>query len=167
MKPRPIRIAGDVAYVPLTSGYEAVIDSADVHLVAGCNWHASVKRRKDGSIRTVYARRQQRIGDRQKPQFMHRVIDQTPDGFETDHRDGNGLNNRRMNLRTATTAQNQHNRSGDIKGAFWRKRRHVWGASIRVHGKRIDLGSFRSEEEAASAYRAAKAKLHGEFSRSA
>ena len=47
MKPRPIRIEGDVAYVPLTKGYEAIIDVEDVPLVEGRNWHAHVVRKKD------------------------------------------------------------------------------------------------------------------------
>ena len=40
MKVRPIRIEGDFAYIPLTRGYESVIDATDVNLVEGFNWYA-------------------------------------------------------------------------------------------------------------------------------
>lgn len=171
---RPIRVEGNVAYVPLTQGYEAVIDAADVHLVEMQSWYALVVRRPDGSIRTVYAARKQRVSDGYKINVrMHRVIAGTPDGMETDHIDGNGLNNRRENLRHATVAQNrknqrilQANKSG-IKGVYWNKRRQKWLAQIRVDGRRIYLGQFASSDFAAKAYATASANLHGEFGRTA
>ena len=61
--------------------------------------------KKDGSIRTVYAVG----GDRGRTVLLHRVIAGTPVGMETDHRDRDGLNNRRSNLRNATIAQNRQN----------------------------------------------------------
>lgn len=172
MKPlRPIRIDGDVAYIPLTQGYEAVIDVADVHLVEGFSWYSQVKRRSDGSIRAVYAIRSCRACGHMRIIMMHRVVAMTPDGLETDHEDGNTLNNRRANLRHASTAQNQFNRklqinnTSGVKGVSWDGHRKKWRAMIAVDGKDRILGRFRTIEEAASTYAAASKKLHGEFGR--
>lgn len=171
MKPRPIRIEGDVAYVTLSKGYVAIIDASDVPIVDGKNWHASVKLRPDGSIRTVYARRQENKETRQKPQFLHRVIAGTPDGLETDHIDGDGLNNRRKNLRPATTSQNQHNRkvclsnTSGVKGVWFGTKNRKWRAAININGRSKNLGYFTSKDEAAAAYASASRELHGDFGR--
>ena len=165
---RPIRIEGDIAYVPLNQGYEAVIDAADVHLVAGFNWTASVRRRKDGSVLKVYAGRIERPGNRCIR--MHRLIAGTPDGADTDHIDSDGLNNRRSNLRTATRSQNAQNskvridNSSGIKGVF--KVKSKWRAIIWVDKRKITLGTFVNRDDAAVAITSARAKLHGEFGRS-
>lgn len=90
-----------------------------------------------------------------------------------DHKNGNGLDNRRSNLRFCTNAQNQHNqrkwgsRSGKplssrYKGVSWHRRGH-WRAKIQAQGKRRYLGQFQSEEAAARAYDRAARELHGEF----
>ena len=169
---RPIRIEGDVAYVPLTRGYEAVIDAADVPLVDGFNWSAKVNRRKDGSIRTVYAFRMDLLPSGKKRMvMMHRIIAGTPNGFDTDHRDGDGRNNRRSNLRTATKAQNQHNartradNTSGARGVSWNKGATKWEARIMLGGIRHSLGLFKTVEAAASAYARGSAELHGEFGR--
>jgi len=174
MKPiRPIRIDGGIAYVPLTQGYEAIIDVSDFHLVDGFSWYSQIKRRSDGSIRAVYAVRTCRAGGKMRAIMMHRVIAGTPEGLETDHQDGNSLNNRRLNLRYASTAQNQRNRKLQInntsgaKGVSWDPHRRKWRAMIAVDGRDRILGRFRTIEEAASTYAAASKKLHGEFGRTA
>lgn len=169
---RSIRIDGDVAYVPLTKGYEAVIDAADVSLVSGRNWRADVRRHRDGSIRTVYAIGSERLSDgKERTVLMHRVIACTPDRLETDHIDSNGLNNRRSNLRPATVAQNQYNRrlgtgnTSGFKGACWHKPIGKWVAQIKLNGKTRHLGYYDTIEKAADAYAAASAELHGDFGR--
>lgn len=166
--PRPIRIEGDVAYVPLTRGYEAIIDAADVSLVSAWSWQAKTRRRTGG---TVYAERSLRLDGRKLSVQMHRVIGSTPDGLETDHRDGNGLNNRRSNLRTATQSQNACNRGpmpsnkSGVKGVYWQKSVQKWHAQIQVGGKVHYLGLFRCITAAALAYAKASRELHGEFGR--
>lgn len=169
---RQIRVEGDVAFVPLTQGYEAIIDAADVSLVEGFNWCAIVVRRSDGSILNVYASRSTR-SERKTTVLMHRVIAETPDGLDTDHKDGDGLNNRRSNLRNATKSQNHHNtrtpihNSSGVKGVRWNKRDRRWVARIVLCGKHIHLGSFAKMDDAVSAYAEASHKLHGEFGRRA
>ena len=85
---------------------------------------------------------------------------------ELDHRNGRRDDNRFQNLREATHAQNQQNRtatkrskSGHV-GVFWDGRREHWFAQIRADGKQHYLGSHETVEDAAAAYRAAKARLH-------
>jgi len=169
---REIRIEGNIAHVPLTQGYEALIDAADVPKVSKWNWCANVSRHQDGSIYTVYARRTDRASGRPVSIQMHRVIAGTPSGYDTDHRDCDGLNNRRSNLRTATKAQNQHNQrprrkltASGVKGVSWHKGDSKWQSRLKRNGKEHYLGSFASIEEAAAVYAKANATIHGEFGR--
>jgi hypothetical protein len=162
---RPIRVEGDIAYVPLTQGYEAVIDADDVALVEGWNWCACVVGRM------VYAVRTNNSDPRRRLIHLHRAVMGNPEGLVVDHIDCDGLNNRRGNLRLATTAQNQHNsrahkdNSSGFKGVYWCNSNQKWGASIQVNRKRRYLGSFVTPEEAHAAYCAASSKMHGEFGR--
>jgi hypothetical protein len=162
---RPIRIEGQVAYVPLTKGYEAVIDAADVSLVDGRNWQAFV------SSSTVYAASKDHSNGKRKSVLMHRVIMGDPERFHVDHRDGNGLHNRRENLRHATRAQNnrnkrtpQNNTSG-FKGVYWHKIARKWRAKIAFNGRSKHIGLYDTVEDAHAAYREASVKYHGEFGR--
>lgn len=167
LPPRKIRIEGDVAYVPLTQGFEAVIDAVDLPLVAAFNWCVKVR------WRTVYAQRTLHGTYRGKRQavLLHRVITDAPENMQVDHKDGNGLNCRRNNLRQATNSQNQRNtrtrvdNTAGFKGVNLCKDRGVWQARIQVEGSRIHLGFFTTAEDAHAAYARASAALHGEFGR--
>lgn len=168
-KIRPIRVEGNAAYVPLTKGYTAIIDAADVPLVDGWNWKAKEDRRSDGSLRAVYAVRNMSIGGRRDTVRLHRVILAAPHGAQCDHISGNGLDNRRANLRLATNAENQRNgrtrcdNTSGVKGVC--RHRGKWKAYIKANGRRKNLGLFSDIADAAAAYAAASAKLHGEFGR--
>lgn len=161
-KIRPIRIEGDVAHVTLTRGFEAILDAADVSLVSGRNWYALVN--KTGH---AYAVRQYAEGGKQKCELMHRTIMGTEVGREVDHIDGDGLNNRRRNLRNCSHNENmanavvsRRNRLG-LKGAYKKKNRYR--ACIRRGSTRVNLGSYLTPEEAAAAYRGAALVLYGAF----
>lgn len=168
---RPIRVEGNVAHVSLTKGYEAIIDAADVPLVEGYNWSAIVKTRRNGTIRAVYAMRGSRSGGSSRSIYMHRIIAGTPSDLEVDHRDGDGLNNRRANLRNDTAQQNRCNQrvntanTSGVKGVHYDAQTGKWRASIGAQGLTLRLGRFASLEEAASAYAVASADIHGEFGR--
>lgn len=168
---RPIRIEGDVAYVPLTKGYEAVIDAADVPLVEDASWCAKIARNGDGSIRTVYAEKGfAGIGGRIIMTLMHRMLIGAPKSSMVDHVNGNGLDNRRLNLRLATSSENAHNRrinrnnTSGLKGVCFDKSAGKWRAMIRLDGKLRHLGFFMDIEEAHAAYVSASLRLHGPFS---
>lgn len=147
--------------IPLTQGQTALIDEADADLVRQFRWRAF----RCGH--TWYAIRDVRLETgRRSVQQMHTFIT----GFAvTDHINGNGLDNRRANLRDATQAQNCRNtrkRSGSssrFKGVAWFRRTRRWAAQIQHEGKIISLGYHASEEGAALAYDAAARAYFGEF----
>lgn len=162
---RPVRADGAVAYVPLTRGFEAVIDAADVGLVSGFNWQVEIKEK--GTLR--YAKRARRVVDGPGTGviYLHTVISGVAAGM-TDHRDGDGLNCRRSNLRPATSGQNSQNRRVHKprslpKGVYPAKRR--FKAVIMAAGVVHNLGQFSTPELASAAYVEASKRLHGEFSR--
>jgi hypothetical protein len=163
--PRPIRIEGNIAYVPLTNGHEAVISAQDAHLVEGVSW--SISRSKH----TLYARRTAPRSQGKKTILMHRVITDAKAEFDVDHIDRNGLNNRRENLRVATKSQNACNRApkpgtaSGFKGVFFHKISGQWRACITVNRRKRHLGLFDTPLEAHEAYCREAAKAHGEFAR--
>lgn len=172
MKIRPIRIEGDVAYVTLTHGYVAVIDAADVSLVEGFNWYAFCHYRADGALRTVYALRKTSLRDGpRRTALLHRQLMQPPDYMQIDHIDGDGLNNRRENMRIVTHQQNQQNtrisckNTSGVKGVCWDIGKNKWRAKISIGGKQKYLGLFTCIQAAAAAYAAASEKHHGKFGR--
>lgn len=153
---------GSYRVVPLTQGQFALVDEADFALVSSYSWRAVPRADRKG----YYA-----VSGRV---FMHRAImGFSEPGFpyqQTDHRDGNGLNNRRFNLRPATPSQNQANSNKRIgrsvfKGVYWRKDRGKWKAQIRVKTKRRHLGHFVTERDAAQAYNEAALKFFGAFAK--
>lgn len=105
------------------------------------------------------------------PAYLHRIVNATPRGLDTDHVNGFKLDNRRSNLRTATTSQNVSNRrnlkrksSSKFKGVCWTNIcSNHWQAYISVNGKRIHLKRFKTEKEAAEAYNVAAKQHFGEF----
>jgi hypothetical protein len=163
---RTIIVVGNIAYVPLTRGYVAVIDATDVDRLSNGSWQATAPSRSG----VVYA--VQNLGRRQKRsrRIMHRVLMGDSD-MMVDHIDGNGLNNRRSNLRWATASQNvinQKRRSDNLSGfkcVCFSALHKKWRARIKANGKRLHLGYFETPEKAFDAYKAASEKLHGEFAR--
>ncbi|TAL13964.1 hypothetical protein EPN95_04725 [Patescibacteria group bacterium] len=136
--------------IPLTQGKFALVDDEDADLVEGYKWTA----KKDGN--RFYAYR--RVGPR-KTLYMHRLLlGLTDPKVDTDHRDGDGLNNRRENLRACTRSENMRNtgkrvtNTSGYKGVCWDKGKEKWRAAIRLDGKRIFLGYFADPIEAAQTY---------------
>jgi hypothetical protein len=162
---RVISIDGDVAYVPLTRGFIATIDANDASLLSDKNWCA--KQDKNN----VYAISKHVCNGVEHTIYMHRVLMDAKSGEQVDHKNGNGLDNRRENLRIATHAQNMRNQgvrinnSTGFKGVSFLKESGKWRARIHSNGKKIELGSYSTPEAAADAYKKASEQLHGEFSR--
>jgi hypothetical protein len=159
---RSITVDGDVAYIQLTQGKIATIDSVDLFLVDGYNWYFN-----KGYART-------NISDGaggQKSIKLHRLIMSAPDGMQVDHINLDKLDNRRGNLRLATASQNQRNRgayatnTSGYKGVVWHKGANKWRARIVCSGKKHSLGLYESKELAYAAYCDAARELHGEFAR--
>ena len=146
--------------IKLTQGYVALVDDEDYDYLNQFKWNA-----KEGP-RSVYAKRKVKNRD----VTMHRfILGVTDPKVKVDHKDGDGLNNRRFNLRTANNHQNQHNRkpnknsTSGFKGVTWRKDLEKWNAALEMSGKRLHLGYFDCPLEAACAYDMAAVKHFGEF----
>jgi hypothetical protein len=147
----------------LTKGKVAIVDEQDYEALSAFNWFFLENKKK----RTGYAARTDK--DR-KTVLMHRQILNSEKGQQTDHKDGDGLNNRRDNLRSCTHLQNQYNRdsprkskTSKFKGVCKVKNKKQWRVRIAANGKQINLGSTLDEELAARMYDAAAIKYHGEF----
>ena len=153
--------------IPLSRGQYAIVDDSDYETINIHKWSAM-----SGGVNgcTYYAVRNlpRRAGFPRKKEYMHHIVLPPKKGFETDHKDGDGLNNCRSNLRYATKSQNRANRrmiehTSRFKGVHWSKRDKKWVASIRFHNKQKELGRFSKEVEAAKTYNEAAKKYHGEF----
>lgn len=151
--------------IVLSNGMVALVDDADYETLKEFNWHYKPSRH------TGYAYMNTKKADGKKTtKKMHTVIMNTPAGFQIDHRDRNGLNNQRDNLRVATYKQNQANigkqtrsTASRFKGVSWDSHRGKWNAHIKVDQVMKNLGRFEKEEDAARAYNDAASAAFGEF----
>lgn len=174
---RILRLLVRMKKIPLTQGYEAMVDDGDFAWINSFKWHLD---RRCGRQDVFYAKRSIRntregCGRRHRAEWMHRKIIDAPDGMFVDHVNGNGLDNRRSNLRLCTNQQNCWNRQRiqvNKKGGCLYKgvsmdpdgrRRKLWRARIRWSGKYKSLGYFESQEEAALVYDVVAQILYGEF----
>lgn len=156
-----------VRFVPLTRGLFARVDAVDFADVSRWNWCATKSKR--GGYYAMRNRSPEEIATTRKraPILMHRYLMGDPSG-SVDHRNRDGSDNRRRNLRNATSSQNGANSmarkgSSKFKGVFLSKGN--WNASLRKNYKTFHLGRFDTEEAAARAHDEAARRLHGEFAR--
>ena len=144
--------------IELTQGQHAIVDTEDFEQLNKHKWYAN----KIGH--SYYACRGS-SWNKEKDQWneilrMHRVVLglKKGDGFEVDHINGDGLDNRRCNLRLVTKQQNRWNQAtskkgtSKYKGVSWDTTRDKWQAGITINGKRFALERFDNEVEAAKAY---------------
>lgn len=153
--------------IPLTQGEVALVDDEDYVYLSQFKWFVRKKKNEN----TCYAGRCVRINGRIKQVLMHREILNTPKGVLVDHKDHNGLNNQRDNIRNCDYGQNSSNRvtaskTGYLGVSYYdkkRKKTKPYRATIYHNGKNRHLGTFRTPEEAAIAYNNAASLYHGEF----
>jgi len=153
--------------IELTRGYSTMIDDADFEMVSKSKWYYGGR---------GYAVRSHGKGHERVTLMLHRLLLGLVPGDErqADHVNGDKLDNRRINLRVCTQAENLRNcglRADNIsglKGVFFKKDKiykNPWVAQIRKGGKQHHIGVFATKEEAALAYDTAAKKLHGTFAR--
>ena len=143
--------------ITLNTTDKIMVDDKDFEFLNQFKWCVLHTGNLDYAIRTI------------RPHYlMHRLL--FPEFVMIDHKDGDGLNNQRDNLRPCTRSQNQANRrpqsgTSKYKGVSWEKTRKKWRAYICVNTQRIKLGDFLTEYEAALAYNKAAFRAFGEFAR--
>lgn len=164
-----------MAEIQLTRGKITTVDECDVEWLNQWKWQAHFDPTYRGDGNWLARRTLHGQGREGYSVYMHRVVlarmleRDLVRSEKVDHRDGNPLNNRRENIRLATHAQNVQNRKGLLgssspyKGVSWSKRSGCWIASIKGNGRRVDLGYFDNEHDAARAYDIAARQQYGEF----
>lgn len=157
--------------IKLTQGKYALVDNEDFESLNQFKWfYADGEGNRQGyAVRSVY----QGKNSNPKTIKMHRVILKVKLATEfCDHINNDKLDNRKSNLRIATRSQNGINRlkfftqrmTSIYKGVYYDKSgKGRWRALIRKNNKNINIGSFKTEKEAASAYNNLAKKHFGDF----
>lgn len=143
------------------AGRFALVDDEDYDLVMQHRWHVWEQGRHGPYVAATITRPD---GCRTTTR-MHNLIMGT---LSIDHQNGDGLDNRRANLRPATQSQNNANQrrrggTSSYKGVYWDRANQRWKAQISIDGRMRHLGNFLAEDEAARAYDVAAVAAWGEF----
>lgn len=160
-EPEPAPVAG-ARWIALNRGF-ALVDADRFEELNAFVWSVSGR---DGKH---VAR-----GREGKTLWLHHAVLGIPTSVHVDHKDGNGLDNRKSNLRVADNSLNHANigkmkrrraATSKYKGVHWRKDRSRWSAELKIRDRSIKLGCYATELEAARAYDAAALQHFGEFAR--
>lgn len=154
----------NIGYLKLTQEKFAIVDFEDYEIVNQYNWHAVKCNTKWYAVAWINKMNMK----------LHRFILKLPKAKNNlelivDHKNGNGLDNRKCNLRICNHQQNimhmekQKNKSSQFKGVSWHKIRKKFVARIRINGKLKYLGQFENENQAAFVYNNMAEKYFGEF----
>ncbi len=153
--------------IKLSQGKYALVDDTDYEFLSQYKWSVSKTRKTFYAIKSLVINKKT---NKRQTLIMHRMIMNTPKDMHTDHINGNGLDNRRKNLRICTSMQNswnsrtaKNNKSG-YKGVCFIKYRNKYKAQICHNRKIVFLGYFTQKADAAIAYNNASKIFHGAFS---
>ena len=153
--------------IPLTQDKVALVDDEDYLSLINHKWNAH---KDNGGHLYVYSSTY--INKKHGVMKMHRYILglKKDDGKLTDHMNGNGLDNRKCNLRICTKSENNMNQAktrgtSKYKGVSWCKNRKKWCAQIKLNQKQYFIGYFLLEIDAAMAYDKKAVELFGSFAR--
>lgn len=141
-----------------TEGKEALISECDLPNAETYKWNYMLTKGREYAYTTI--RGSGRL-------YLHHLILPQREGLTVDHKDGNGLNNTRENLRYATHQQNLANQklsTANTSGYKGVVRNHYnWMAQSKREGKRIYIGTYKTPQEAAEAYDDYMIRTYGEF----
>lgn len=149
----------------LTQGKVTIVDEGDYTYLNQWKWYALRVEKLCYAVRSI------KRGKKCGVMLLHRQLLNVPKGKEIDHKDGDGLNNCRSNLRICNHQQNHFNLRNRIntssiyKGVYWDKDKHRWRVTLVVGGEKKRLGRFKDERQAALAYNQAAATYFGEYAR--
>jgi len=156
-------LPGGLVRLELTRGYATLIDVADLERALHYRWYAS----RHGLRQYAYANTW--VNGRRGHLALHRWLF-VHDAVNTDHRNGDTLDNRRSNLRPATVRQNRQGyrilpagKTSRYRGVCWDKARQRWHAHIKEHRRVVAQARFATEEEAARWYDEQARARFGEF----
>lgn len=152
--------------IPLTQGQFAIVDDGDFDFISKSKW-----RLVNNGGANIYAGRRKVINGKGHSIYMHRqILKDLCAGFDVDHINGNGLDNRKENLRICTRQQNICNRKAPnsnsisgIRGVSFEKRTGKWVSRIKFNYKQIHIGTFLTIEEAEIAWKEKAKALFGDF----
>ena len=145
----------NASFIPLTQDKVTIVDTNDYNELINYHWMTTTNNnRVFYAQRSIYLGRNGRGGSKSKTLTLHRHIMKTPKDMHTDHINGNGLDNRRSNLRLCTIRQNQQNqknrrnkKSSKYPGVSFDKKAKKWRAYIHINGKHKHLGYFENSKE--------------------
>lgn len=170
-RPTRLRQTLIVKIISLTQGQVALVDDEDYARLNVHKWCAQKQPLKNRFIFYAVRCLPRLNGKRLRLNMHHEVLGITGLGIKVDHKNSNGLDNQKENLRPATRSQNSQNAqkapncSSKLKGVCWHKRRNKWNARIQLNGQRQSLGYFESETDAGNAYDFAAKQKFREFAR--
>jgi hypothetical protein len=147
----------------LTNGMVCLVDDDWYEVLRSVNWYAAVRKT------STYAYRNTRYHGVMTCELLHRLIMRPDPGLGVDHINGNGLDNRRENLRICSQALNARNLrisprgTSRYKGVYWSTQYGKWEAKITLNYKCKYLGRYEAESDAAAAYNRAAVDAFGEF----
>ncbi len=148
--------------INLTQGFKTQIDDSDFIWLNQWKWRVEITKWGIYAVRTDYRNGKKNIR-------MSRVIlGLTDPKIQSEHKDRNGLNNQRSNLRLATNQQNSINqvgcnKSSKYKGVYYNKEKRMFSAQIKINYKSTHIGYFKNEIEAAKAYDKRAKEIFGEY----
>lgn len=147
--------------IKLSNGLFCLVDDEDLNRLLPYRWYF----KKDKFANTGYAFTQVD----KKTIYMHRLIMGVKKGDEVDHKNRNGLDNQKENLRICSHSQNKANIKkmfslSKLRGVYqFKHQRKKWFSQIQVNGRQIYLGTFEDKQEAGKAYDRAAKFYFGEF----